>query len=129
MNQIVRKFTRRVPEWKPRVIPVKQDEATNEQLEALKITPSNTKVSAYVLTLAHDAECLAVRSPLFNAIMYDEGGLSRAERELHPRKRLPTVMIFPSGLTQKGSMFPPGQVIGIKFIQDASPSDLAPRAA
>ena len=82
MNQIVRKFTRRVPEWKPRVTPVKQDEATNEQLEALKITPSNTKVSAYVLTLAHDAECLAVRSPLFNAIMYGEGGLSRAEREL-----------------------------------------------
>ena len=82
MSRVVHKFTRRVPAWKPRVIPVKQEEATKEQLEALKITPSNTKVSAYVLTLAHDVESLAVRSPLFNAIMYDEGGMSRSEREL-----------------------------------------------
>ncbi len=82
MSSVVRKFTRRVPLWKPRVTPIKQEEATKEQLEALKITPSNTKVSAYVLTLAHDVESLAVRSPLFNAIMYDEGGMSRSEREL-----------------------------------------------
>ncbi len=82
MNHIIRKFTRRVPVWKPRVKPVKQEEATSEQLEALKITPSNTKVSDYVLTLAHDAESLAVRSPLFNSIMYDKGGMSREEREL-----------------------------------------------
>lgn len=46
------------------------------------MTPSNTKVSDYVLTLAHDVESLKVRSPLFNAIMYDKGGMSRAEREL-----------------------------------------------
>jgi uncharacterized peroxidase-related enzyme len=39
-------------------------------------------VSDYVLTLAHDVESLKVRSPLFNAILYDEGGMSRAEREL-----------------------------------------------
>jgi len=32
--------------------------------------------------LAHDPETLKVRSPLFNAIMYDSGGMSRAEREL-----------------------------------------------
>lgn len=82
MSRVVHKFTRRVPEWQPRVTPVKLDEATPEQLDALKVTPSNTKVSAYVLTLAHDVESLAVRSPLFNAIMYDEGGMSRAEREL-----------------------------------------------
>jgi uncharacterized peroxidase-related enzyme len=82
MSRIVHKFTRRVPEWRPRVTPVNLDEATPEQLDALKVTPSNTKVSAYVLTLAHDVESLSVRSPLFNAIMYDEGGMSRAEREL-----------------------------------------------
>lgn len=82
MSRVVHKFTRRVPEWQPRVTPITLEEATPEQLDALKVTPSNTKVSAYVLTLAHDVESLAVRSPLFNAIMYDEGGMSRAEREL-----------------------------------------------
>jgi uncharacterized peroxidase-related enzyme len=82
MSRVVHKFTRRVPEWQPRVTPVKLEAATPEQLNALKVTPSNTKVSAYVLTLAHDVESLAIRSPLFNAIMYDDGGMSRAEREL-----------------------------------------------
>ena len=82
MSHVVHKFTRNVPQWKPRVTPVKLVEATQAQLDALKVTPSNTKVSDYVLTLAHDVESLTVRSPLFNAIMYDPGGLSRAEREL-----------------------------------------------
>ncbi|MCA1299056.1 peroxidase-related enzyme [Stappia indica] len=82
MTRIVHKFTRSVPDWQPRVTPVKLEEATPEQLDALKVTPSNTKVSAYVLTLAHDVESLKVRSPLFNAIMYDPGGMSRAEREV-----------------------------------------------
>lgn len=82
MSQVVRKFSRRVPQWRPRVMPVKLEEASEAQLDALSVTPSNTKVSDYVLTLAHDVESLKVRSPLFNAIMYDEGGMSRAEREI-----------------------------------------------
>ena len=82
MSRVIHKFTRRVPEWKPRVKPVELNSATPEQLNALKVTPSNTKVSSYVLTLAHDVESLTVRSPLFNAIMYDKGGMSRAEREV-----------------------------------------------
>lgn len=82
MNRVLHKFTRNVPQWQPRVTPVKLAEATQDQLDALQVTPSNTKVSDYVLTLAHDVESLAVRSPLFNAIMYDPGGMSRAEREL-----------------------------------------------
>ena len=82
MTKVIRKFTRNVPHWQPRVAPVKLDEATPEQLDALQVTPSNTKVSDYVLTLAHDVESLKVRSPLFNAIMYDPGGMSRAEREV-----------------------------------------------
>lgn len=82
MSRVVTKFTRRVPDWRPRVTPVRLEEASEEQLDALKVTPSNTKVSDYVLTLAHDVESLKVRSPLFNAIMYDKGGMSRAEREL-----------------------------------------------
>jgi uncharacterized peroxidase-related enzyme len=82
MTDVIHKFTKTVPHWRPRVTPVALSEATPEQLAALQVTPSNTKVSDYVLVLAHDVETLAVRSPLFNAIMYDKGGLSRAEREL-----------------------------------------------
>ena len=82
MSELIKTFTREVPDWKPRVKPVNLDEATEAQLDALKVTPSNTKVSDYVLTLAHDVESLKVRSPLFNAIMYDKGGLKRSEREL-----------------------------------------------
>ena len=81
-DEVIRRFTRTVPEWRPRVVPVKLAEATQDQLDALQVTPSNTKVSDYVLVLAHDVETLKVRSPLFNAIMYGQGGLSRAEREL-----------------------------------------------
>lgn len=82
MMQAVHEFTTQVPEWKPRVKPIELARATPEQLEALQVTPSNTKVSDYVLVLANDVETLKVRSPLFNAIMYGRGGLSRAEREL-----------------------------------------------
>jgi len=82
MSRIIHKFTRKVPQWRPRVTPVELADLTQAQRDALQVTPSNTKVSDYVLTLAHDTESLAVRSPLFNAIMYDAGGLSRAEREL-----------------------------------------------
>lgn len=82
MSRVVRKFTRNVPEWRPRVVPVKLEEASEAQLDALSVTPSNSKVSDYVLTLAHDVESLKVRSPLFNAIMYEKGGMNRAEREI-----------------------------------------------
>ena len=82
MSRVIRRFTRNVPQWQPRVVPVDLAEATDEQRDALQVTPSNTKVSDYVLVLAHDPETLKVRSPLFNAIMYDPGGMSRAEREI-----------------------------------------------
>lgn len=82
MSDVIRKFTRRVPHWRPRVAPIKPADATPEQLDALQVTPSNTRVSDYLLVLAHDAETLKVRSPLFNAIMYQSGGLVRAEGEL-----------------------------------------------
>lgn len=82
MSGTIHEFTTEVPEWKPRVRPIDLAEATPEQLDALKVTPSNTKVSDYVLVLANDVETLKVRTPLFNAIMYNRGGLGRAEREL-----------------------------------------------
>ncbi|WP_428424693.1 peroxidase-related enzyme [Pararhizobium sp.] len=82
MSNIVHDFTTDIPVWKPYVTPLDLAEASAEQLEALKITPSNTKVSDYVLVLAHDVETLKHRTPLFNAVMYNRDGLSRAEREI-----------------------------------------------
>ena len=82
MSDILHKFTTTVPHWRPRVTPIKLEDATPDQLDALKVTPSNTKVSDYVLVLARDSETLRERTPLFNAIMYNRGGMSRAEREL-----------------------------------------------
>lgn len=82
MSRILHKFTRTVPHWQPRITPVRLDAATPQQLEALKVTPSNTKVSDYVLVLAHDPESLNARSPLFNAVMYGKDGLDRAGREM-----------------------------------------------
>jgi uncharacterized peroxidase-related enzyme len=75
-------FTLDALEWVPHVTPVDLTQATPNQREALQVTPSNTQVSAYVLTLALDPEILKERTPLFNDIMYGRGGLSRAEREL-----------------------------------------------
>ncbi len=82
MSTVVHEFTDKVPRWSPYVTPVVLGKATPEQLDAMQVTPSNKKISDYVLTLAHDPESLKVRSPLFNAIMYGKSGLSSAEREL-----------------------------------------------
>ncbi|WP_117194808.1 peroxidase-related enzyme [Rhizobium terrae] len=68
--------------WAPYIEPVDVATATEEQLAAMQVTPSNTKVSPYVRTLAHDPESYVARTKLFNAIMYAKGGLDRAEREL-----------------------------------------------
>ena len=54
MSAVIQKFTKTVPQWRPRVTPLKLEDATDDQLDALKVTPSNTKVSDYVLVLAHD---------------------------------------------------------------------------
>lgn len=69
-------------DWEPYVAPVEVAQASAEQLEAMKVTPSATKVSPYVRTLAHDPESYVARTTLFNAIMYAEGGLPRPDREL-----------------------------------------------
>jgi uncharacterized peroxidase-related enzyme len=82
MRRKLKEFTTTVPVWQPYVTPIDLDAASDEQRDALKVTPSNTKVSDYLLVLAHDPETLSPRTPLFNGIMYDRGGLARAEREL-----------------------------------------------
>lgn len=82
MNDVVHDFTADPLAWRPYLTPVVLDDATPAQRAALQETPSNTKISDYVLVLAHDPESLSQRTPLFNGIMYGRGGLSRAEREL-----------------------------------------------
>ena len=82
MSEPINEFTPVVPFWKPRVTPVELEQATSEQLEAMKVTVSNTGIGNYTLVLAHDPETLKERTPLFNGIMYSRGGLSRAETEL-----------------------------------------------
>ena len=82
MSGVVQDFTADPLVWRPYLDPVVLEAATPAQREALKETPSNTKISDYVLVLAHDPESLSQRTPLFNGIMYGRGGLSRAEREL-----------------------------------------------
>lgn len=82
MSEPITEFTTSIPFWNPRVSPVVLDDATEEQLDAMKVTPSDTGVSEYVLVLAHDPKTLKERTPLFNGIMYSRGGLSRPETEL-----------------------------------------------
>ena len=82
MGEPITQFTTSVPFWSPRITPIDLEEATERQLEAMKVTPSNMAVSEYVLVLAHDPQTLKERTPLFNSIMYSRGGLSRAETEL-----------------------------------------------
>ena len=82
MKEPIKEFTTSVPFWQPRVIPLDLEEASNEQLNAMKVTVSNTKIGEYTLVLALDPETLQQRTPLFNGIMYGRGGLSRAETEL-----------------------------------------------
>ena len=82
MSEPIKDFTTVVPFWQPRVAPVILENATDEQLAAMKVTVSNTKIGEYTLVLAQDPETLQQRTPLFNGIMYSRGGLSRAETEL-----------------------------------------------
>ena len=82
MSEPINEFTTVVPFWKPRVTPVELEQATSEQLEAMKVTVSNTGIGNYTLVLALDPETLKERTPLFNGIMYSRGGLSRTETEL-----------------------------------------------
>ena len=82
MTTAITKFTSEIPFWQPRITPLELKNATGQQLNAMKVTPSDTGIGEYVLVLAHDPEILDARTPLFNGIMYSQGGLSRQETEL-----------------------------------------------
>ncbi len=76
------RFTLQPVEWAAWLPTVDPDNATPAQLEALDQSPPQARSSPYFLTLAHDVDALAQRSPLFNAVMFAPRGLPRAEREL-----------------------------------------------
>jgi uncharacterized peroxidase-related enzyme len=82
MSKPMRDFTHGELAWRPWVAPLDLEAATEAQLAALKVTPSNRAVDAYALVLAHDPEALGERSPLYNGIMFGARGLARADREL-----------------------------------------------
>lgn len=76
------RFTLKPVGWRPRLDPVKAENATPAQLAALEACPPAQRRSTYFLTLAHDPGSLGERGALFNIVMYAEGGLPRADREL-----------------------------------------------
>src|SRR5258708_20930946 len=78
----MRDFTHGEFDWQPWLAPLNVETASEQQLAALKVTPSNRAVGAYSLVLAHDPEALSERSPLYNGIMFGAKGLPRADREL-----------------------------------------------
>ena len=82
MSEPIRSFTTAVPYWRPRITPLNMEEASDEQLEAMKGTTSNTKIGEFTLVLALDPENLLHFTPLLNGIMSGPGGLSRPEAEL-----------------------------------------------
>ena len=82
MSGPIKSFTSDVPFWRPRISPLDMEEATAEQLEAMKAPDSNTKIGEFIRVLALDSETLLHLMPLLNEVMYGDGGLSRPETEL-----------------------------------------------
>lgn len=82
MSEPIRSFTTAVPYWRPRITPLDIEEASDEQLVAMKVTTSNTNIGEFTLVLALDPETLLHFTPLLNGIMSGQGGLSRPETEL-----------------------------------------------
>jgi uncharacterized peroxidase-related enzyme len=75
-------FTLDVLDWKPWLASVDVATATPDQVAILDESGPHARTSAYYHVLLHDAPVLRERSQLFNAVMYGEGGLPRADREL-----------------------------------------------
>ncbi|MFN8439479.1 MAG: peroxidase-related enzyme [Caldilineaceae bacterium] len=77
-----RDFTFAELDWDPWLETIDPDQATAEQIAVLEESHATAKKSPYYLLLAHDVDVLRQRSRLFNAVMYGQKGLPRAEREL-----------------------------------------------
>lgn len=76
----IKQFTLEAVDWAAWMPPVDAATSSPDQQAALAASPNAR--SAYFLTLAHDVDSLAERSPVFHHAMYAPRGLRRAEREL-----------------------------------------------
>ena len=75
-------FTNETLQWRSWLQPLQVQDATPEQLAVLDESHAQARTSDYYLTLVHQPRMLQHRSTAYNAIMYAQGGLARAEREL-----------------------------------------------
>ncbi len=82
MNIPQRDFTMDPVDWVAWLDTVDLADATPEQMAVLEESTPTAKTSPYYLLLIHDVAVLRERSRLFNAVMYGQKGLSRADREL-----------------------------------------------
>jgi uncharacterized peroxidase-related enzyme len=75
-------FTLDALAWNAWLPTVDDGSLTEAQTEVLNWIKPSADSRQYYATLAHDPEVLRARTELFNAVMYAQGGLPRAEREL-----------------------------------------------
>ncbi|MBL8344195.1 MAG: peroxidase-related enzyme [Rubrivivax sp.] len=75
-------FTNETLQWRSWLAPVDVAQASPLQLQVLDESHAQARTSEYYLTLIHQPLMLRHRSAAYNAIMYAQGGLPRAEREL-----------------------------------------------
>ena len=82
MTEPIKSLTTDIPFWRPRISPLNIEEASDEQLESMGVTTSNTKVGEFTRVLALDSETLLHLTPLLISVMSGRGALSSAEIEL-----------------------------------------------
>jgi uncharacterized peroxidase-related enzyme len=82
MSAALKDFTLDPVDWRSWLETIDLGDATAEQIAVLEESTPTAKTSAYYLLLVRDVAVLRQRSRLFNAVMYGQKGLSRAEREL-----------------------------------------------
>jgi uncharacterized peroxidase-related enzyme len=75
-------FTLDKVDWRAWLDTVDLADATPDQIAVLEESTPTAKTSPYYLLLVHDVAVLRQRSRLFNAVMYGQKGLPRADREL-----------------------------------------------
>ncbi len=82
MTTVQRSFTIDPVDWNAWLDTIDIAAATPEQIAVLEESTPTAKTSPYYLLLVHDVDALRERSRLFNAVMYGQKGLARADREL-----------------------------------------------
>ncbi|HMN26893.1 MAG TPA: hypothetical protein PKE45_01970, partial [Caldilineaceae bacterium] len=82
MSTAEKRFTIAPVDWVAWLDTLDLADATPEQIGVLEESTPTAKTSPYYLLLVQDVAVLRQRSRLFNAVMYGQKGLPRADREL-----------------------------------------------